>query len=194
MIPLIGRAVIFRRCHMRLRTWLLAPVALVAAAFLVLAVACGGDEEESPKASPTTAAEKTPTAGETPEKTPAGEAGELPSIPAYPGAEGVFSGAFDTGGGFPFPLSEDIPIDPEEFGSAQYTAYKTSDSSGKVVDFYEKELKGWKEEGSFSTEQVGLNGEVVVWSKDNRNVAAWMGVFEEEGETSVVIVMGARQQ
>ena len=179
---------------MRLRAWPLALVALVAAAFLVLAVACGGDEEESPKASPTTAAAKTPAAGETPEKTPTGEAGELPSIPTYPGAEGVFSGTFDTGAAaFPFPLSEDVPIDPEEFGSVHYTAYQTSDSFEEVVDFYEKELKGWKEEGSFSTKQVGLNGEVVVWSKDNRNVAAWMGVFENEGGTSVVIVMGARQ-
>jgi hypothetical protein len=180
---------------MRLRIWLLALVALVAATFLVLAVACGGDEEKTPPASPTATAAKTPAAGETPEKTPTGEAGGLPSIPAYPGAEGVFSGTFDAGGAaFPFPLSEDVPIDPEEFGSVKYTSYKTSDSLEEVVDFYEKELKGWKEEGSFSTEQVGLNGEVVVWSKDNRNVAAWMGVFEEEGETSVIIVMGARQQ
>jgi hypothetical protein len=38
--------VIFRRCEMRLRTWLLASVALVAVAFLLLAVGC---EEEAPK-------------------------------------------------------------------------------------------------------------------------------------------------
>jgi hypothetical protein len=166
--------------------------AVVAATFLVLAIACGGDEKEkTPTASPTTAAEKTPTAGETPEKTPAGEAGELPSIPAYPGANEVFTGTFSTGEAFPFPLSEDVPIGPEEFGSVQYSVYQTSDSSEKVVDFYKEEFKGWKEEGSFGME--GQNGEVVVWSKDNGNVAAWMGVFEDEGGTSVVIAMGARQ-
>jgi len=167
--------------------------AVIVAALLVLAVACGGEEEESPKASPTVAAEKTPTAGETPEKTPAGEAGELPSIPAYPGATEVSSGTFDTGGAFPIPMTGDIPIEPGEFSNVQYSVYQTSDSSEKVINFYKKEFKGWEEEGSFSMEEVGQKGEVVVWSKDDRDVAAWMGVFEEEGGTSVVIAMGARQ-
>lgn len=48
IIPVIGRAVIFRRRYMKLRTWLLALVGLVAAAFLVLAVGC---EEEAPEIS-----------------------------------------------------------------------------------------------------------------------------------------------
>ena len=48
IIPVIGRGVIFRRRYMRLRTWFLALVALVAAAFLVLAVGC---EEEAPEIS-----------------------------------------------------------------------------------------------------------------------------------------------
>jgi hypothetical protein len=172
--------------------------AIVAAAFLVLAVACGGDEEESPKASPTataaktpTAATKTPAAGETPEKTPAGGAGEVPSIATYPGASEVFTGTFDTGGTFPFPLSPDIPVDPEEFGNVQYTVYQTSDSSDKVVDFYEKEFKGWKNEGSFAME--GMDGEVMMWSKDDGKVAAWMGIFGEEGGASFVIATGVRQ-
>jgi hypothetical protein len=168
--------------------------AVVAATFLVLAIACGGDEKEkTPTASPTTAAEKTPTAGETPEKTPAGEAGELPSIPAYPGANEIFTGTFSSGGVFPIPLAGDAPMEPEDYGSVQYSVYQTSDSSEKVTNFYKKEFKGWEEEGSFSMEEVGQKGEVVVWSKDDRDVAAWMGVFEEEGGTSVVIAMGARQ-
>jgi hypothetical protein len=46
IIPVIGHGMIFRRRYMRLRTWALALVALVAAAFLVLAVGC---EEEAPE-------------------------------------------------------------------------------------------------------------------------------------------------
>jgi hypothetical protein len=171
--------------------FVLALIAIVAATFLVLAVACGGDEEESPKASPTATAAETPTAGETPEKTPAGGAGEVPSIPTYPGATEVFSGTFDTGGAFPFPLGEDVPVDPEDFSNVQYTVYQTDDSSDKIVDFYEKEFKGWEDEGSFSLE--GVNGEVMMWSKEDRNVVAWLAVFEEAGATSVVIATGTRQ-
>lgn len=173
-------------------------IAIIAAAFLVLAVACGGDEEESPKASPTAAAKtptattaETPAAGETPEKTPAGGAGEVPSIPTYPGATEVFSGTFDTGGAFPFPMSEDVPVDPEEFSNVQYTVYQTDASSDKIADFYKEEFKGWKDEGSFALE--GLNGEVMMWSKEDRNVVAWLAVFEEAGATSLVIATGTRQ-
>jgi hypothetical protein len=46
IIPLTVRGVIFRGCYMRRRTWLLALIALVAGAFLVLAVGC---EEEAPE-------------------------------------------------------------------------------------------------------------------------------------------------
>jgi hypothetical protein len=46
MIPVIGHGVIFRRWHMRPRTWLVALVTIVAAAFLLLAVGC---EEEAPE-------------------------------------------------------------------------------------------------------------------------------------------------
>jgi hypothetical protein len=173
-------------------------IAIIAAAFLVLAVACGGDEEESPKPSPTAAAKtptattaETPAAGETPEKTPAGGAGEVPSIAVYPGATEVFSGTFDTGGAFPFPLSEDVPVDPEEFSNVQYTVYQTDASSDKIADFYKEEFKGWKDEGSFALE--GLNGEVMMWSKEDRNVVAWLAVFEEAGATSLVIATGTRQ-
>jgi len=166
-------------------------MAIVAATFLVLAVACGGDEEESPKASPTATAAETPTAGETPEKTPAGGAGEVPSIPSYPGATEVFSGTFDTGGAFPFPLGEDVPVDPAEFSNVQYTIYQTDASSDKIADFYKEELKGWKNEGSFALE--GLNGEVMMWSKEDRNVVAWLAVFEEAGATSLVVATGTRQ-
>lgn len=171
--------------------FVLALIAIVAATFLVLAVACGGDEEESPKASPTATAAETPAAGETPEKTPAGGAGEVPSIPTYPGATEVFSGTFDTGGAFPFPMSEDVPVDPAEFSNVQYTLYQTDASSDKIVDFYKEEFKGWKNEGSFALE--GLNGDVMMWSKDDRNVVAWLAVFEEAGATSLVIATGTRQ-
>jgi hypothetical protein len=174
---------------------------LIAASFLVLAVACGGEEKEkTPTATPTAAATKTPAASKTPvaspaagtpEKTPAGEAGELPSIATYPGASKVFTGTFDTGGTFPFPLSPDVPVDPAEFGNVQYTVYQTNDSSDKVIDFYEGEFKGWKNEGSFDME--GLSGQVMMWSKDDGKVAAWMGIFGEEGGTSFVIATGVRQ-
>ena len=174
-------------------------ISIVAATFLVLAVACGGDEEESPKASPTATAAKTPTAtaaetpaaGETPEETPAGGAGEVPSIAVYPGATEVFSGTFDTGGAFPFPMSEDVPVNPEEFSNVQYTLYQTDASSDKITDFYKEEFKGWKDEGSFALE--GMNGDVMMWSKEDRNVVAWLAVFEEAGATSLVIATGTRQ-
>ena len=162
--------------------------AVIAAALLVLAVACGDDEEEeAPTASPTVAAE------ETPERTPTGEVGEVPDIPAYPGASEVFTGTFTGAGAFPVPLTGDIPIGPEEFANVQYTVYQTSDSPEKVLDFYKKEFKGWKEEWTFGMEQLGQKGEIVVWSKDDRNIAAWMAAFEEEGTTSVVVAIGSGQ-
>jgi hypothetical protein len=193
-----------RRCTMKFASrFVLILAALIAASFLVLAVACGGEEKEkTPTATPTAAATKTPAAGKTPvaspaagtpEKTPAGEAGELPSIPAYPGAEETLSGTFTGAEGLPFSLTGDVPIGPEEFGPIQYTLYQTSDSPGEVLDFYKKELKGWKEEGTFSMEQLGQGGEVAVWSKDDQNVAAWIAAFGGEGTTSVVVAMGAHQ-
>jgi hypothetical protein len=174
-------------------------MAIVAATFLVLAVACGGDEEESPKASPTTTAAKTPTAtapetpaaGETPEKTPAGGAGETPSIAAYPGATEVVTGTFDTGGTFPFPMSADSPVNPEDYSNVQYTVYSTDDSSQNVLDFYKKELKDWKQEGSFAL-GAGV-GEVTMWSKDDGKDVVWLMVSGQEGATSVVVATGVRQ-
>jgi hypothetical protein len=172
---------------------------LVAAAVLVLAVACGGDDEEGPAAGETpAAAEETPegpspSEGETPEGPPPSEAGELPDIAAYPGATDVFTGTFTGAGAFPIPLAGDVPIEPGEFPNVQYSVYQTSDSTDKVLDFYKREFKGWKEEWTFSMEQVGQEGEVVVWSKDDRDVAAWMAAFEDEGTTNVVVAVGVRQ-
>jgi hypothetical protein len=191
----------FRRYTMKLSLrFVLVLTALVAAAVLLLAVACGGGEEEeapaageTPAAAETPAAGETPAAAETPEKPPAGEAGELPSIPAYPGAEEVFSGTFTGGGAFPIPMMGDEGLDPGDYGAIQYTLYDTSDSSDKVLDFYKKEFKDWKEEWTYSMEQLGQNGEVVVWSKNNGDIAAWMSAVEEEGTTSVVVAMGTRQ-
>jgi len=167
--------------------------ALVAAAVLVLAVACGGDDEEE---APTVAAEETPalpTGEETPEKPPTGEEGELPGIPAYPGAEEVFSGTFTGAGAFPIPMVGDGGLEPEDYGAVQYTMYETSDSPEKVIDFYKEEFKGWKEEWTFSMEELGEEGEIVVWSKGDGDAAAWLSAFEDEGTTSVVVAMGARQ-
>jgi hypothetical protein len=170
--------------------------ALVAAAVLVLAVACGGDDdEEGPAAGETpAAAEETPAAAEeTPEGPGPSEAGELPGIPAYPGAEEVFSGTFTGGGGFPIPMIGDEGLDPEDYGAVQYTTYETSDSVDKVVDFYKKEFKGWEEVWTFSMEEAGQNGEIVVWSKDDAKLAAWLSAFEDEGTTSAIVAMGAGQ-
>jgi len=174
--------------------------ALIAAAFLVLAVACGDDEEEeAPAGTPPAAAEESPEGpppgeGETPEGPPPGEVGELPSIPAYPGVTDVFIGTFTGVGTFPIPLAGDVPIEPGEFPNVQYNAFQTSDSPDEVIDFYKKEFKDWKEEWTFSMEELGQKGEIIVWSKDDRNVAAWMAAFEEEGGTaSVVVAMGVRQ-
>jgi hypothetical protein len=185
--------------------FLLILTALVAAAVLVLAVACGGDDEEegpaagetpaaaeTPAAGETPAAAETPAAGETPEKTPAGEAGELPSIPAYPGAEEVYSGMFTGTGAFPISMVGDGGIDPEEYGAVRYAYYETSDSPEKVVDFYGDEFKGWEEVWTFSMEEAGQVGEIAVWSKDDGDIAAWISAFEDEGTTTVIIAMGAR--
>ncbi len=163
--------------------------ALIAAALLVLAVACGDDEaEEAPTASPTVAAE------ETPERTPAGEVGELPSIPAYPGAEEVFSGTWTGVGAFPVPSVGDGGLEPEDYGTVQYTTYETSDSPEKVLDFYKTEFKGWEEEWTFSVEKVTQKGEVVVWSKDDGDIAVWMAALTApHGEgTGIVVAVGAR--
>jgi hypothetical protein len=162
--------------------------ALIAAAFLVLAVACG-DDEGGP------AAGETPAAAETPEKTPAGEVGELPSIAAYPGAEEVFSGTFTGAGAFPVPYVGDGGLEPEDYGAVQYTTYETSDSPEKVLDFYKTEFKGWEEEWTFSVEKVTQKGEVVVWSKDDGDSAVWMAALTAaHGEGTVIVVaVGARQ-
>ncbi len=167
--------------------------ALIAAAFLVLAVACGGDEDEE---APTVAAEETPELApgeETPEGPGPGDGGELPSIPAYPGAEEVFSGTFTGAGAFPIPMVGDGGLEPDEYGAIQYTMYETSDSPEKVLDFYKKEFKGWEEVWAFSMEEVGQKGEVAVWSKDDGNMAAWMSAFEEEGTTNVAVAVGTTQ-
>jgi hypothetical protein len=175
-------------------------MAIMAAAVLVLAVACGGDDEEegpaageTPAAAETPAAGETPAAAETPERTPAGEAGELPDIPAYPGATESFTGTFTGGGTFPIPMMGSGGLAPEDYGAVQYTMYETSDSPEKVVDFYNDEFKGWEEEWTFSLDEAGQKGEIVVWSKDDASIAAWLGAFEEDGTTSVVVAMGASQ-
>jgi len=169
--------------------------ALVAAAVLVLAVACGGDDEEGPAAGETPAAAgETPAAAEeTPEVPGPSDGGELPGIPTYPGAEEVFSGTFTGGGGFPIPMIGEGGLAPEDYGAVQYTMYETSDSASKVIDFYKKEFKGWKEEWTFSMEEAGQEGEIVIWSKDDAKLAAWLSAFEDEGTTSVIIAMGASQ-
>ena len=176
--------------------------ALIAAAFLVLAVACGDDEEEeAPAGTPPAAAEESPEGpppgeGETPEGPPPGEVGELPSIPAYPGAEEVFSGTFTGVGDFPVPDVGDGGLEPEDYGTVHYTAYETSDAPEKVLDFYKTEFKGWEEEWTFRVEKVTRKGEVVVWSKDDGDIAAWMAALtaaHQEGTTTVVVAMGARQ-
>jgi hypothetical protein len=163
--------------------------ALIAAAFLVLAVACGDDEEEGPAATPSAAVE------ETPEGPPPDEVGELPSIPAYPGAEEGFSGTFTGVGDFPVPYVGDGGPEPEDYGTVHYTTYETSDSPEKVLDFYKTEFKGWEEEWTFSVEKVTQKGEVVVWSKDDGDIVAWLAALEarhQEGKTSIVVAVGAR--
>lgn len=172
--------------------------ALIAAAFLVLAVACGDDEEEEgPAAGSPVAAEETPEGpgpgeAETPETPEAGEVGELPSIAVYPGAEEVSSGTFTGAGAFPIPLVGDGGLAPEEYGSVRYTIYETSDSPDDVLDFYKDEFKGWEEVWTFSMDQAGQKGEVAVWSKGDGAVAAWLAAFEDDGTTSVVVAVGAR--
>jgi hypothetical protein len=170
--------------------------ALIAAAFLVLAVACGGDEEEEgPAAGETPAAAETPAAGETPAaaETPTGEEGELPAIPTYPGAEEIETATWTGAGAFPIPMMGGEGPAPEEYGTVQFTVYETSDSPEKVIDFYKEEFKGWKEEWTFSMEQFGEKGGVVVWSRDDGNIAAWLGAVEEEGTTSVIVATGVLQ-
>jgi len=172
--------------------------ALIAAAFLVLAVACGGDDEEAPAAGETpAAAEETPELApgeETPEGPGPGDEGEFPSIPAYPGAEEVFSGTFTGAGAFPVPFVGDGGLAPDEYGAIQYTTYETSDSPEKVLDFYKTEFKGWEEEWTFSVEKVTQKGEVVVWSKDDGDIAVWMAALTApHGEgTGIVVAVGAR--
>lgn len=174
--------------------------ALVAAAVLVLAVACGGDDdEEGPAAGETpAAAEETPegpppSEGEPSEGPPPGEVGELPDISAYPGAEEVFTGTFTGGGGFPIPMIGEGDLDPEDYGAVQYTVYETSDSADKVIDFYKEEFKDWEEEWTFSMEEGGQQGEIVIWSKDDAKLAAWLSAFEDEGTTNVIVATGTSE-
>jgi len=180
--------------------------ALVAAAVLVLAVACGGDDEEGPAAGETPAAAgETPAAAEetpegpspseegTPVEPPSGEAGELPSIPVYPGAEEVESGTLTGEEAYMVTMAgESGDIDPQNFNAVQYAIYYSSDSPQKVGDFYKKEFKDWKEEWSYTAEGA-LGDTLGTWSKDGGNIAAWLQVLEIGGTTNVIIGVGARQ-
>ncbi|KPK45876.1 MAG: hypothetical protein AMJ77_06695 [Dehalococcoidia bacterium SM23_28_2] len=121
------------------------------------------------------------------------EAGELPAIAAYPGATDVFSATYSGGEGFPVPMMGDGDIAPEDYGIVKVTMYETSDSPQKVIDFYKREFKDWKEEWTFSMEEMGQEGGIVVWSKDDANLAAWLSASEDEGTTSVVIAVGASE-
>ena len=56
-----------------------------------------------------------------------------------------------------------------------------------------EEFKDWKEEWTFSMEEGGQQGEIVIWSKDDAKLAAWLSAFEDEGTTSVIVAMGASQ-
>ncbi len=175
---------------MCIRKWRLIAWGMGVVAVVLLAVACGDEEEEGPAATPPAAAQ------ETPEGPPPGEAGELPSIPGYPGAEEIFSGTFTGAGDFPVPIPDDWGPEPEDYGTVQYTTYTTSDSPEKVLDFYKKEFEGWEEESTFTWETIWKKGEVVVWSKDDGNIAAWMSALEaplREGTTKIVVAIGARQ-
>jgi hypothetical protein len=134
-----------------------------------------------------------PSEGEPPEGPPPGEVGELPDISAYPGAEEVFTGTFTGGGGFPIPMIGEGDLDPEDYGSVQYTVYETSDSADKVIDFYKDEFKDWKEEWTFGMEEGGQQGEIVIWSKDDAKLAAWLSAFEDDGTTSVIVAMGTSE-
>ena len=165
-------------------------LAIMISVMLAFGVACGEDEEEGPPATPPAAAQ------ETPEGPPPGEVGELPSIPGYPGAEEAFSGTFTGVGDFPVPIPDDWGPEPEDYGTVQFTTYTTSDSPEKVLDFCKKEFEGWEEESTFTWETILKKGEVVVWSKDNGNIAAWMSALEAahaEGTTNIVVAIGARQ-
>ena len=175
---------------MCIRKWRLIAWGMAVVAVLLLAVACGDEEEEGP------AARRPAAAQETPEGPPPGEVGELPSIPGYPGAEEIFSGTFTGAGDFPVPIADDGGLEPEDYGTVQYTTYETSDSPEKVLDFYKKEFEGWEEEWTFTWETIMKKGEVAVWSKDNGNIAAWMSALEaphREGTTRIVVAIGARQ-
>jgi hypothetical protein len=171
----------------RKRTVIALGMAVVVVA--LLAVACG-DEEEGPAATPPAAVQ------ETPEGPPPVEAGELPSIPVYPGAEEIYSGTFTGAGDFPVPIADDGGLEPEDYGTVQYTTYEISDSPEKVLDFYKREFEGWEEEGTFAVEELRRKGEVVVWSKDNENIAVWLSAWEarhREGTTEIIVAVGVRR-
>ncbi|MDP2948046.1 MAG: hypothetical protein Q8P22_00715, partial [Chloroflexota bacterium] len=125
------------------------------------------------------------------EQTPSGRAGELPDIADYPGAKNTFSGTFAGEGGL-LPIPGTSPLKPEEFAKTAYTIFETDDSVDKVFDFYKSQVKGWKEEWTWSTEAEGAKARWGVWSKDDGSVAAWVLAAEEDGTTSVTVVRAAK--
>jgi hypothetical protein len=173
---------------------------LMAASVLVLAAACGGDDDEdtpsdgdgSPAATQTAApADETQEPSDDEDGNGDGD-GEAPDIASPPGASETFSGTF-TGGDLPFGGFAGISdLDPEEFGEVRYTVFETDDSVDSMVDFYKKEFKGWKEEFSFGGDAEGEAFKMMVWSRDDGKVGAWMMATEGDGTTSVVVVTGAQ--
>jgi len=167
---------------------------LVGAALMVgclLLAACGGEEQEE---TPTAVA----TLAETPEGTISPAAGEVPEIPAYPGATDIKSDyhsdilpvviitveEFQGQPAISFQAVDvrevvgDIPVEPEQYRNVRYSAYQTEDSADDVLDFYKNEFRDWGEEFSSDIDEAGMKGHFAIWTKDAKNIAVWMVAVE----------------
>lgn len=165
--------------------------ALTASAFLTLAVVACEEEEEAVSPTPVTTSEVTPAATpEEEERTPTA-AGELPEVAVYPGAVEVSSGTY-AAGELPIAVPGTLPFKPSEYGDVRYTVFTTGDSPEDVLDFYQKQFKGWKEEFSSGGEAEGSKYQMRVWSKDDGQLASWLVASQVAGTTTAMVAWASR--
>ncbi len=175
------------------KTWiyLLIVVALAAGAAFV---ACGGDEDEdggkaTPVAEENGDGEATPVAEENGGAEDGGGEGSIADVPVYPGAKKTDSGEWSGSEALIPAIGGDL--EAADYTKIEYGIYECEDSSDEVFDWYKDKMNGWKEEFTLSSSGEEGGGGVGIWSKDDGKVAAWITVSEEDGTTSLMIMVGS---
>lgn len=152
---------------------------LIGICLLVLALgssACGGGERGAPDehAAQGQASGAPPARQAAPPAAAVGGGGELPEVPAYPGAREIGSAEIA-----PKPGS----------GRGDQHSYETADSPEEVSAFYDREMVGlgWEKLMSMPMEQ----GSTTTWVRDNGQGATVSVVARQDGTTHIAVTRAA---